>query len=293
MDVDDERNLPTTYIKDAAETDLLGRYECLLSEIVGSRNSTFEKNLEGNRAGRKYGRIRIVSEQLSESARTGDLLVLNMQGQALAAKDGAKGHTGSMRSNDILGPRAIESISTCLRRSCAARRADQKETSGLRLVYLASRCARTRMLRICFRAPAAHRSDRICTHAADARLPPPASAQACSARATRTSSSSARSPTAASSSSSRPRREPQREREREKEGGMEGGRERRGGHLAHEGVLPAVGRHDLPRRHHLPREHDHLLPAVPAHPVCEPGAAGPGNHKVYRHPDERYTDTPT
>jgi hypothetical protein len=89
MDVDDERNLPTTYIKDAAETDLLGRVDCLLSEIVGSRNSTFDKPLEGNRPGRKYGKIRVEAEQLAEGARAGDLLVFNMQGQALAAKDGS------------------------------------------------------------------------------------------------------------------------------------------------------------------------------------------------------------
>ncbi len=89
LDVDDERNLPTTYIKDAAETDLLGRAECLLSEIVGARNSTLDKEMAGNKEGRKYGRIRIEAEQLAEGARAGDTLVLHMQGQALAAKDGA------------------------------------------------------------------------------------------------------------------------------------------------------------------------------------------------------------
>ncbi len=89
LDVDDERNLPTKYVKDADETDLLGRVECLLSEVVGARNSTFDKDMTGNRAGRKYGRIRVQSEELAESARVGDTLVLRMQGQALAAKDGA------------------------------------------------------------------------------------------------------------------------------------------------------------------------------------------------------------
>jgi hypothetical protein len=89
MDVDDPRNLPTDYIKDAEETDLLGRTEVLLSEIIGARNSTFDRDLTGNKEGRKYGKIRIVSEQLAEGARAGDTLVLHMQGQSLAAKDGA------------------------------------------------------------------------------------------------------------------------------------------------------------------------------------------------------------
>ena len=89
LDVDDPRNLPTTYVQNAAETDLLGRVECLLSEIVGARNSTFDKDLAGNKAGRKYGRIRVQSEELAESARAGDTLVLRMQGKDLAAKDGA------------------------------------------------------------------------------------------------------------------------------------------------------------------------------------------------------------
>ncbi len=88
LDVDEEKNLPTTYIKDASETDLLGRIDCLLSEIVGARKSVFDKNLTGNVEGRKYGRIRIEAEQLAEGARVGDMLVLHMIGQALAAKDG-------------------------------------------------------------------------------------------------------------------------------------------------------------------------------------------------------------
>ncbi len=89
LDVDSEDNLPTQYIQNAAETDLLGRVECLLSEIVGARNSTFDKELTGNVAGRKYGRIKVQSEQLAEGARAGDTLVLRMQGKELAAKDGA------------------------------------------------------------------------------------------------------------------------------------------------------------------------------------------------------------
>jgi hypothetical protein len=92
LDVDEEKNLPTTYIKDASETDLLGRIDCLLSEIVGARKSVFDKNLTGNVEGRKYGRIRIEAEQLAEGARVGDVLVLHMIGQALAAKDGMPYH---------------------------------------------------------------------------------------------------------------------------------------------------------------------------------------------------------
>ncbi len=91
LDVDAEENLPTQYIQNADETDLLGRLECLLSEIVGARNSTYEKELIGNRAGRKYGRIRVQSEELAEGARAGDTLVLHMQGKELAAKDGVYG----------------------------------------------------------------------------------------------------------------------------------------------------------------------------------------------------------
>ena len=87
--MDDPRNLPTDYVKNADETDLLGRIECMLSEIVGARNSTFDKDLLGSKEGRKYGRIRIESEQLAEGARPGDTLVLRLQGQSLAAKDGA------------------------------------------------------------------------------------------------------------------------------------------------------------------------------------------------------------
>jgi hypothetical protein len=90
LDVDDEKNLPTKYVKDAAETDLLGRVECLLSEVVGARNSTFEKDLVGNRPGSKYGRIRVQWAELAESASAGDTLVLHLQGKALAAKDGAR-----------------------------------------------------------------------------------------------------------------------------------------------------------------------------------------------------------
>ncbi len=91
LDIDDPRNLPTSYIPNAAETDLLGRVECLLSEIVGARNSTYDKELTGSRPGRKYGRIRVQSEELAESARAGDTLVLHMQGKELAAKDGVYG----------------------------------------------------------------------------------------------------------------------------------------------------------------------------------------------------------
>ena len=89
LDVDAEGNLPTQYVPNAEETDLLGRVECLLSEIVGARNSTFDRDLTGNKPGRKYGRIRVQSEELAESARAGDTLVLRMQGKDLACKDGA------------------------------------------------------------------------------------------------------------------------------------------------------------------------------------------------------------
>ena len=88
LDVDDPTNLPTCYIPNADETDLLGRVECLLSEIVGSRNSTFERDLAGNKTGHKYGKIKIICEELAEDARAGDTLVMKMYGQALAAKDG-------------------------------------------------------------------------------------------------------------------------------------------------------------------------------------------------------------
>ena len=91
LDVDGEGNLPTQYIPNAEETDLLGRVECLLSEIVGARNSTYDKELTGNRAGRKYGRIKVQSEEIAEGARAGDTLVLRMQGNELAPKDGACG----------------------------------------------------------------------------------------------------------------------------------------------------------------------------------------------------------
>ena len=89
LDVDEGKNLPTQYVPNADETDLIGRVECLLSEIVGARNSTYEKELSGNKGDRKYGRIKIQSEELAESARAGDTLVLRMQGKELAGKDGA------------------------------------------------------------------------------------------------------------------------------------------------------------------------------------------------------------
>jgi hypothetical protein len=94
LDIADEEDLPYSYyhdqhVKDAAETDLLGRAECLLSEVVGARNSTYDKELTGNVAGRKYGRIRVQSEELAEGDCAGYTLVLNLSGQDLAAKDGA------------------------------------------------------------------------------------------------------------------------------------------------------------------------------------------------------------
>ena len=100
LDIDDPRNLPTSYVPNAAETDLLGRVECLLSEIVGARNSTFDKELTGNRPGRKYGRIRVQSEELAEGSRAGDTLVLRMQGKELAAKDGALGGLDQQRGHE-------------------------------------------------------------------------------------------------------------------------------------------------------------------------------------------------
>lgn len=84
-------------MKDAAETDLLGRVECLLSEVVGARNSTFDKPLVGNKEGRKYGRIRVQSEEIAVGARVGDTLVLHMQGKDLAAKDGASRRIHTLR----------------------------------------------------------------------------------------------------------------------------------------------------------------------------------------------------
>jgi hypothetical protein len=111
LDADDEANIPMTYIPDAPETDLLGRIDCLLSEIVGARKSVFDKNLTGNVEGRKYGRIRIEAEQLAEGARVGDVLVLYMIGQGLAAKDGTPCHLDvfvrmlrntSFRGSDLL-----------------------------------------------------------------------------------------------------------------------------------------------------------------------------------------------
>ncbi len=91
LDIADEQNLFTKYYngQDAAETDLLGRAECLLSEVVGARNSTYDKELTGNVAGRKNGRIRVQFEELAEGACAGYTLVLNLPGKDLAAKDGA------------------------------------------------------------------------------------------------------------------------------------------------------------------------------------------------------------
>jgi hypothetical protein len=89
IDVDDEKVLPTS-VKDVAEGSILGRVECLLSEVVGARSSTYDMQLTGNRAGkRKYGRIRVQSQELAESKlRPGETLVLHLQGQAIAARDG-------------------------------------------------------------------------------------------------------------------------------------------------------------------------------------------------------------
>ena len=107
LDIDDPRNLPTSYVPNAAETDLLGRVECLLSEIVGARNSTYDKDLTGSKAGRKYGRIRVQSEELAEGARAGDTLVLRMQGKDLAAKDGAQSESRRARKEEICHPTQI------------------------------------------------------------------------------------------------------------------------------------------------------------------------------------------
>ncbi len=90
LNMESEVNLPTQYLPNDQDPNLLGRVECLLSEIVGARN-TFEKELTGNIAGRKYGRIRVQSEELAEGARSGATLVLRMQGKELAGKDGAWG----------------------------------------------------------------------------------------------------------------------------------------------------------------------------------------------------------
>jgi hypothetical protein len=91
LNIFDEEDLPAKYyqyqhVKDA---DLLGRAECLLSEVVGARNSTYDKELTGNVAGRKYGRIRVQSEELAEGNCAGYMLELILSGKDLAAKDGA------------------------------------------------------------------------------------------------------------------------------------------------------------------------------------------------------------
>ncbi len=94
LDINDEKDLPNEYyydhrVKDAFEPDLLGRAECLLSDVVGDRNSTHDMELTGNVAGRKYGRIRVQSEELAEGTCAGYTLELIMSGKDLAAKDGA------------------------------------------------------------------------------------------------------------------------------------------------------------------------------------------------------------
>ena len=84
-------NPPETFIDDPPAEQLLGKVECLLGQIVGARGRPFERKLAGPSSDGNSGQIEIRWEVCEGSSRVGDILVLQMEGVSLAAKDGPFG----------------------------------------------------------------------------------------------------------------------------------------------------------------------------------------------------------
>mmetsp|Transcript_46909 Transcript_46909/g.114263 ORF Transcript_46909/g.114263 Transcript_46909/m.114263 type:complete len:557 (+) Transcript_46909:148-1818(+) len=87
IDVDDPKKIPTSYVPNSKEGDLLGMAETTMSAIVGGRGSQATLPLKAQRANKDYGTITVLAEEIKEGARSTDELFLHIRCRDLARKD--------------------------------------------------------------------------------------------------------------------------------------------------------------------------------------------------------------
>uniref|UniRef100_A0A7S0QQF9 C2 domain-containing protein n=1 Tax=Cryptomonas curvata TaxID=233186 RepID=A0A7S0QQF9_9CRYP len=87
LDVDNADQVPKEYTPNMAEGDLLGRMELTVAEIMGGKDWTVTRKLTAQVLNKDYGTVTIMGLKLEDSVRSDDLLVFQLNGIELAAKD--------------------------------------------------------------------------------------------------------------------------------------------------------------------------------------------------------------